>query len=126
MRAADTNLLVRVIARDNPQQVAAAEDFVLPGAWVSHLVLTEAMWVLRSVYRFGPPETIAAVERLLNHRDFTIQDPDTVAAALELYRNKPGLKFSDCMILEIARKAGHLPLGTFDRNLGKLDGVERL
>jgi acetyl-CoA carboxylase biotin carboxylase subunit len=29
-------------------------------------------------------------------------------------------------ILEIARKAGHLPLGTFDRTLGKLDGAQKL
>jgi len=29
-------------------------------------------------------------------------------------------------LLEIARKAGHLPLGTFDRDLAKLDGVVRL
>jgi hypothetical protein len=26
----------------------------------------------------------------------------------------------------VARKAGHLPLGTFDRTHGKLEGVERL
>jgi hypothetical protein len=29
-------------------------------------------------------------------------------------------------MLEVARKAGHVPLGTFDRDLGKLDGAERL
>lgn len=33
---------------------------------------------------------------------------------------------ADCLMLEVARKAGHLPLGTFDRNLGKLEGAERL
>jgi predicted nucleic acid-binding protein len=36
------------------------------------------------------------------------------------------LGFSDCLVLEVSRKAGHLPLGTFDRELGKLDGVQRL
>jgi predicted nucleic acid-binding protein len=36
------------------------------------------------------------------------------------------LGFSDCLVLEIARQAGHLPLGTFDRDLAKLDGAERL
>jgi predicted nucleic acid-binding protein len=36
------------------------------------------------------------------------------------------LGFSDCLVLESARKAGHLPLGTFDRDLAKLDGAERL
>jgi predicted nucleic acid-binding protein len=49
-----------------------------------------------------------------------------VAAALEQYRKRPALEFSDCLILETARKAGHLPLGTFDRNLAKLDGAEGL
>jgi len=41
MRAVDTNLLVRLIVRDNARQVAAAESFVSAGAWVSHLVLAE-------------------------------------------------------------------------------------
>jgi predicted nucleic acid-binding protein len=36
------------------------------------------------------------------------------------------LGFSDCLVLETARKAGHLPLGTFDRDLAKLDGAVRL
>ena len=34
--------------------------------------------------------------------------------------------FHDCLMLEAARKAGHLPLGTFDRALGRLPGAERL
>jgi hypothetical protein len=29
-------------------------------------------------------------------------------------------------VLEIARKAGHTPLGTFDRKLAKLDGAMTL
>jgi predicted nucleic acid-binding protein len=51
-----------------------------------------------------------------------------MVAALEQYRNRLGvsLGFSDCLILETVRKAGHLPLGTFDRNLSKLDGAEGL
>lgn len=53
-----------------------------------------------------------------------IQDADVAAAALSLYRQQPKLGFSDCMVLEVARKAGHVPLGTFDRRLGKLTGAE--
>jgi predicted nucleic acid-binding protein len=48
------------------------------------------------------------------------------AAALAHFRRSPSLGFSDCLALEIARKSGHLPLGTFDRDLAKLDGGERL
>ena len=46
-----------------------------------------------------------------------------VAAALELYRRRPALGFSDCLMLELASKAGQLPLGTFDRALGKIEGT---
>lgn len=46
--------------------------------------------------------------------------------ALVEYRMRPALGFSDCLILEVARKAGHLPLGTFDRELGKLSGAQKL
>jgi predicted nucleic-acid-binding protein len=126
MRAVDTNVLVRLVTRDDAQQTAAAEAFVTAGAWVSQLVLMEAMWVLVSVYDLGPEKIATAVEMLLNHRDLTIQDADTVEAALGQFRKRPALGFSDCLILEVARKVGHLPLGTFDRGLGKLEGTHKL
>ena len=126
MRAVDTNVLVRLITRDDSRQVAAAETFIARGAWVSHLVLAEASWVLMSVYDRGPDEIATAVEMLLNHQHLTMQDADIVAAAVERFRKRLAPGFSDCLVLEVARKAGHLPLGTFDRDLSKLDGVERL
>lgn len=126
MRAVDTNVLVRLVTRDDAKQVAAAERFVEPGAWVSHLVLAETTWVLTAVYDRGPREIATAVDMLLNHQQLTLQDAETVAAAVDHFRERPALGFSDCLMLEITRKAGHLPLGTFDRNLAKLSGVERL
>ena len=126
MRSVDTNVLVRLITRDDARQVTAAETFVANGAWVPHLALAEATWVLTSVYDRGPQAIITAVEMLLNHQHLTLEDSDAVAAAVERFRRRPAVGFSDCLILEVARKAGHVPLGTFDRDLGKLDGVERL
>ncbi len=87
MRAVDTNVLVRLLARDDAAQAEAAEAFVAGGAWVSHVVLVETIWVLESVYE---------------------------------------VDFSDCLVLEAARKAGHGPLGTFDRDPARLDGAELL
>ena len=126
MRAVDTNVLVRLLARDDPTQVAAAEAFVREGAWVSHLVLMEAVWVLESVYEVKPEALAGALEMLLDHTHLSVQDGDVVAAALAHYRARAGLGFADCLILEVARKAGHLPLGTFDRDLARLDGAQRL
>lgn len=126
MRAVDTNVLVRLIVRDDDDQASAADAFVRKGAWISHLVLAETTWVLISAYDLKHDQVATAVEMLLNHAELTIQDADVVSAAVEQYRRRPGLGFSDCLVLEIARKAGHLPLGTFDRALSKLQGVERL
>lgn len=126
MRAVDTNVLVRLLARDDAAQTAAAEAFIAAGAWIPQLVLVEAMWVLASVYELRPEKIATAIEMLLQHKDLTIQDTDVVAAALEQFRSRPALGFSDCLILEAARKAGHLPLGTFDRDLSKLDGAQRI
>jgi predicted nucleic-acid-binding protein len=124
MRAVDTNLLVRLLLRDDATQVAAAEAFIANGAWISHVVLAETAWVLRR--RLDHAAILRAVEMLLNHQHFTIQEPDVVAEALDHYRRRPSLGFSDCLILATARNAGHLPLGTFDKALATLDGAVRL
>ena len=126
MRAVDTNVLVRLITRDDARQAVAAESFVEPGAWVSVLVLAETTWVLANVYELTSHGLAKAIEMLLNHRDLVLQDGETVSAALELFRAQPALGFSACLILESSRKAGHLPLGTFDRRLAKVAGTQKL
>jgi predicted nucleic-acid-binding protein len=126
MRAVDTNVLVRLVVRDDARQVLAAEEFIARGAWVSHLVLAETVWVLDAVYDLAAEQIATAVDMLLNHKELTVHDPDVVTSALERFREIPALGFSDCLVLEIARKSGHLPLGTFDRDLAKVDGVKRI
>lgn len=126
MRAVDTNVLVRLVVGDDPEQARAAERFTASGAWASHLALAEAAWVLDAVYGRTAEQIAIAIDTLLNHKDLTLQDPDVVAAALEQFRQHPALGFSDCLVLETARKSGHLPLGTFDRRLARLPGAERL
>jgi predicted nucleic-acid-binding protein len=114
-----------LLIQDDTGQVHAAEAFVPKGAWVSTLALAEAMWVLGTVYFQSPKAIATAVAMLLDHKQLVIQDSDVVAAALDNFRAKPSRGFSDCLILEIARKSGHLSLGTFDRGLAKLDGAEK-
>jgi predicted nucleic-acid-binding protein len=126
MRAVDTNVLVRLIVQDDHRQVVAAMRWAEGSVWVSTLALAEAVWVLGTVYDRGPTQVASAVETLLNHNDLTFEDSGVVAAALERFRERPGVSFSDCLLLELARKAGHLPLGTFDRNLSKLAGAQKL
>ena len=126
MRAVDTNVLVRLLTRDDPKQVKTAESFISAGAWVSHLVLAEAMSVLSTVYSLGPSEIGTAVDMLLSHKNLSLQEAQVVESGLSRFRKKPAIGFSDCLVLEIARQAGHVPLGTFDKNLGRLDDAHRL
>lgn len=126
MLAIDTNTLVRLLVRDDSDQVKAAELFVGKGAWISHLVLAETLWVLDSVYELSRVQIATVVDMLLNHQDLTLQDGEVVASALHQFRSRSAIDFSDCLVLEIARKAGHLPVGTFDRNFAKLADVQRL
>lgn len=126
MRAVDTNVLVRLITRDDPRQAASAEAFIQGGAWVSHIVLVETVWVLKSVYALDDERIQAVIEVLLGHVHLSVQEPEIVTAALEAYRERPALGFSDCLIVAVARKAGHVPVGTFDRGLAKLTGAQLL
>ena len=126
MRAVDTNVLVRLLTRDDAKQAAAADRYVDGGAWISQIVLAESTWVLDSVYGLEPAQIAIAVDMLLNHKDLTIESAEVVGAALERFRCQTTLGFSDCLIVEVARKAGHLPLGTFDKELAKLDGAQKL
>jgi predicted nucleic-acid-binding protein len=126
MRAVDTDVLVGLLAGDDSQKREAAESFVEGGAWVSILVLVDTLWTLRRTYRQDAAAIARAVDMLLNHDRLALQDADAVASALEQFRARPSLGFANCLILSLARKAGHLPLGTFDRTLGKLPGAQRL
>lgn len=107
-------------------QVAAAEAFVAVGAWVSHLAIAEATWVLESLYERDFAAIATAVEMLLHHEHLSVQDAEVVEAAVAQFRQRRRVTFSDCLVLEVARKAGHTPLATFDRALGTIEGAQRL
>jgi len=78
------------------------------------------------VYELSSTDLAKMIEMLLDHRDLVLQDSEAVQEALKLFQAKPALGFSDCLMLHLARKAGHLPLGTFDRGLAKVDGAQKL
>jgi predicted nucleic acid-binding protein len=126
MRAVDTNVLVRLIRRDDEAQVVAAERYIEGGVWVSTLALAEAIWVLGSVYGAGGRELARIVEMLLENGRLVMQDVAAVELALASFKANSSLSFSDCLMVALAKKAGHLPLGTFDRKLSELPGAERI
>jgi len=126
MRAVDTNVLVRIFTRDDAKQAKAAEEFMRPGAWVSHIVLVETIWVLQSVYEQKRRDIRQVVELLLSNESVVLEEPNVIASALELFVKNSSLSFSDCLIAAVAKKAGHTPLGTSDPKLAKVEGATLL
>jgi predicted nucleic-acid-binding protein len=125
--AADSNVLLRLLVRDDEAQYRSALAFLRTAGrvFVAHIVLVEVVWALTSTYGYPKPRVVAAVERLLDLDTVTLQDASLVAAALEDYRSSKA-DFSDCLILAIARRENELPLATFDARLSRLDGARKL
>ena len=52
------------------------------------LALAEAIWVLGSVYELSTKGQAKAIEMLLDHRDLVLDERETVAKAVELFRTR--------------------------------------
>jgi predicted nucleic-acid-binding protein len=94
MRAIDTNVLVRLIARDDPAQTALAEAFVAKGAWVPLPALVETAWVLDAVYERTAEQIATCMDMLLSHEQLVLERGEIVEAALDRFRGKPKAAFT--------------------------------
>ena len=127
----DTNILVRYLVQDNPQQTERAVAFidrqlsrVHPG-YVSSVTLAETVWVLTRSYAFPDREIADAVERLLQAETLVIQDSDEVFTAAVALRTGRG-KFADAFIGALAVSAGCDFTVTFDKKAARLPGFKLL
>lgn len=114
MLAVDTNLVVRYLTRDHPEQSPLARA-VIDGneVWVATTVLLETEWVLRSVYGYAAARVAAAVRLFSQLPNVTVQDALRLQQALD--RVEKGMDFADALHLSAA--AGCDAFVTFDRQL---------
>ena len=111
MRAVDTNIVVRYLTNDDPQQAATARTVVNGGdIFVSTTVLLETEWVLRSVYNRAPHEITNALRALAGVPGISVERPSLLAEALDLVDR--GLDFADALHLGAATHCDSLL--TFD------------
>jgi predicted nucleic-acid-binding protein len=126
----DTNILVRLITRDHPEQTAQAQAFLkslgADGAYVPPTVLAETAWVLERSYRWSGTAILQALRITAHCGSFRLDD--TALSAIELYRKEQGkgVGFADCLILQTVKDKHQGPLVTFDRHLGALLGAQGL
>ena len=127
MTALDTNVIVRYLVGDHPEQAEAARvllEGLIPGnpGFICREVVTEVGWVLERAYRFTRAQIAEALMDLTASDSLVVEHGDDVAAAAYRYR-QGGVGFSDLMVLAAAERAGAVPLYTFDRRLARMDGA---
>lgn len=116
MRAVDTNVLVRFIVADDPDQALRARAIVpAERLFIPVTVLLEAEWVLRSAYGFAPARVSDALRRLVGLPTIAVQHPAEVSRALA--GAAQGVDFADA--LHLALSAGCSDFISFDRSLAR-------
>ena len=134
MIGVDTNVLVRYLAQDDPQQSALATRFIdaelssdQPG-FISLVVLVELCWVLKRLYAASRDELVATVQDLLGTARFQVDQRDVVVAALQQLRsvNRSKTDLADALIMQLAVAAGCSHTVSFDKTAARTTGMRLL
>ncbi len=131
MIAVDTNILIRLLVRDDPGQTALAERLLQAAAdageqcFISDPVLCEVEWVLESSYRARRGDILAAMQELLAGALFVFEDREVLRQAIARYHESKA-DFSDCLIGAKARARGARTTYTFERVLAQEQVFTRL
>ncbi|MDX1541143.1 MAG: type II toxin-antitoxin system VapC family toxin [Geminicoccaceae bacterium] len=128
MKALDTNVLVRLVALDDEDQVRQARAYLARERahspfWINRVVLCELIWVMTRAFGVGRDQVAALLADLLRSRDVEIEDFRVVQTALYMYRVSRA-EFADCLICVSNGLAGCERTATFDRRAAELDEFE--
>lgn len=127
MLGIDTNVLVRFLVRDDEAQFEKARKLIKRevgagrSVFVSHLVLLETEWVLRSRYGLPKNRIIEVFSGLLDANDVQFEDEPTVEEALFIWKDAAA-DFADCLIGARNRRLGCRATASFDAKAIKLPG----
>ena len=120
IKAVDTSILARVIARDDPHQVVLAEAALAQQTFVSLTVILETTWLLTSRYRLPRSEVAASLIDILSAPNVHCEQADMVEWALGRFAK--GAAIGDMVHLVAASR--QTALLTFDRSMAKEAGPD--
>lgn len=117
MRGLDTNVLVRYLTQDDPEQSRRAARYIeADTCFINSIVLCELVWVLESAYDYPRPVIAEVLEKIFMTGGFQVEDRDMAWSALGDYR-RTRADFADCLITRRNRAAGCEETGSFDKNV---------
>ena len=112
MVAVDTNIVVRFLTQDDPEQYQKSiHIFSTQDIFIADTVILEAEWVLRYAYDYQPTQIIAAFKKLFGLPNVCLRDADM--GALALAGQEAGLDFADA--LHLAQAVQCEQMLTFDQ-----------
>jgi len=121
MIAVDTNVVIRLLSRDDVGQFRRAYDlFKTNRVFIATTVVLECEWVLRYAYKLAPADIVTTMRRLFGLENVVLEEADRIATALD--RHELGLDFADALHLAATPENG--AFYTFDRKL--INGAKRL
>ena len=102
MISVDTNIIIRLLTRDNEQQYKKAYVvFEKENVFISETVLLESEWVLRYAYKFSREQVGEAFLLLLGLSNIHVTNPVAVHVAVQWHLR--GLDFADAIHLAMSQ-----------------------
>ncbi len=127
----DTNVLVRLIVRDDEAQAVVVAKLLdrhvrrSESLWVPGTVMLELEWVLRSRYKFTKAEVIRIFSSLLSTIELVFESEAALEQALASYE-EGGADFGEYLHLALAQYGRALPFWTFDAKASRAVGARLL
>lgn len=114
MIAVDTNVVVRLLTRDDEDQYQRARHiFATEKVFIPLTVALETEWVLRYAYDYKPAEIVEALRKLFGLPNVEAEEPLQIDRALGWHAR--GMDFADA--LNVAASKGCQRFLTFDKKL---------
>lgn len=114
MIALDTNVLVRFLIADDPEQAERARRLIQTNTvFVPNTVLLETYWVLKSAYSLGPKNAYEVIRSFVGLENVALEDRAAIDSTFEACAS--GVDFADA--LHVSSSGSAIEFATFDRQL---------